>query len=448
MINKVLIANRGEIAVRIIRACHEMGIATVAIHSVADKESLHSIMADETVCVGGANSSDSYLNISNILNAAALHKVDAIHPGFGFLSENANFAQMVSDCGIKFIGPKPKCIALLGDKAQAKQTMKDAGVPTIPGSDGAVPDYNTAVELAQEIGYPLLIKASAGGGGRGIKRVDDASQLQDAYNSAKQEAKAYFGDDSVYMEKLLINTSHIEFQILADNSGNVVHLGERDCSMQRRNQKILEESPSVKLSPELRAEMGEVSLKAAKAAKYSNAGTIEFLLDEDKKFYFMEMNTRIQVEHPVTEMVTGIDLISEQIRIADDKKIEYSQNDIVFNGSSIECRINAEIPEKNFMPSGGTVEYLHVPSGYGVRFDSHLYQGYKLPMNYDSMIGKLIVWGKNRNEAIRRMKSALSEIIIEGVQCNIEFLLKLLDTKEFKDGSYNTSFLGEFLNGK
>jgi acetyl-CoA carboxylase biotin carboxylase subunit len=404
------------------------------------------MMADEAVCVGGPDARDSYLNVPNILNAAVLKGADAVHPGFGFLSESPAFATMCEECGLKFIGPTAAAVELLGDKARAKQTMIDCGVPTIPGSNGIVKDYAECERVAHEIvGFPLLIKAVAGGGGRGIRLVEKPEGLQEAFEAARLEAKTFLSDDGVYLEKFLTNTAHIEFQILADEHGNVVHLGDRDCSMQRRNQKLIEEAQSPKLDEKLRAAMGKAAVKAATATNYYNAGTVEFLLDEEGKFYFMEMNTRIQVEHPVSEMITGIDIISQQIRVANGEKLPFKQEDITFRGASIECRINAEDPSKGFRPSGGVVEYLHIPSGYGVRFDSHLYQGYKLPMNYDSMIGKLIVYGETREEAIRRMTSALTELVIEGIITNIDFHLDMMRQEEFVNGKYNTGFLGKYL---
>jgi len=443
MIKKVLIANRGEIAVRIIRACKELGLASVAVYSTADKDSFHVMLADEAVCIGSADSRDSYLNMQNIIAAAVNTGADAIHPGFGFLAENASFARMCADCNLKWIGPTPEAIALLGDKAVAKQTMVDAGVPTIPGSVGTVSTLEDAKKIVEEIGYPLLIKAAAGGGGRGIRKVEKEADLQNAFEQAKLEAKMFFDDDGVYIEKFLTNTYHIEFQILADEHGNTIHLGERDCSMQRRNQKVLEEAPSSKLSPIQCDIMGKIAVAAAKAAKYTNAGTVEFLLDKDGNFYFMEMNTRIQVEHPITEEVSGIDIVAEQIAIANGEKLRHKQEDIEIKGWAIECRINAENPEKDFMPTGGQVDYLHVPNGFGVRFDSHIYQGYKLPMNYDSMIGKLIVWGETREKATRKMRAALDELIIAGVGNNIEFQMDLIDSEAFRGGKYDTNYLNE-----
>ena len=442
MINKILIANRGEIAVRIIRACREMGIKTVAVFSTADRNALHARIADESVCIGGPATKDSYLNMKAIIAACEITGADAIHPGFGFLSENANFARMCRKCGINFIGPSPESIDMLGDKASAKSAMKKAGVPVIPGSDGAVSTMEDVKRLGEEIGYPLMIKASAGGGGRGIRLVNSADELESQAVAAKQEALNFFGDDSIYMEKFIINPKHIEFQILADKQGNVVHLGERDCSMQRRNQKVLEETPSTIMTPELREKMGAAAVAAAKVCGYYNAGTIEFLVDSDRNFYFMEMNTRIQVEHPITEFVTGIDLVKQQISIADGNPLPMKQEDIVLRGHAIECRINAESPEHGFRPSPGKITALHTPGGPGIRIDSSAYQGYTITPYYDSMIAKLIAYAPTREEAIAKMKWALSEFIVEGVDTNIDFQLGLICDPVFNEGSYDIGYLG------
>lgn len=441
MFKKILIANRGEIAVRIIRACREMDIETVAVYSEADKEALHVMLADEAVCIGPAKSKDSYLNMQNIISATVLTGATAIHPGFGFLSENSSFARMCEDCNITFIGPKADTIDLLGNKSKAKETMKNAGVPVIPGSDGEVETAKEALELANKIGYPVMLKASAGGGGKGMRAVYNPEDLEKLFTSAKAEAKAAFGDDKLYMEKLIINPKHIEVQILADSYGNVVHLGERDCSVQRRNQKMMEESPSAVMSPELREKMGMAAVRAAQATGYVNAGTIEFLLDRDGNYYFMEMNTRIQVEHPVTEMVTGIDMIKEQLRIASGERMPYRQEDIIFKGHAIECRINAEDPSKGFMPCPGRVENVLFPGGFGVRVDSALYPGYVIPPCYDSMLAKVIAYGRDRDEAIQRMKRALSELIIDGIQTNIEYQYELLEREEIITGNYHTGLI-------
>ena len=446
MFKKILIANRGEIAVRIIRACREMGIQTVAVYSEMDKDALHAQLADEAVCIGPAPSKSSYLNMNNIISATILTHAEAIHPGFGFLSENARFAEMCKECGITFIGPDPEMINLMGNKSVAKQTMNKAGVPTIPGSDGAVETVQEALKLADGMGYPVMIKASAGGGGRGMRLVWNKEELPKLFDSAKSEAKAAFGDDTMYMEKFLENPRHIEFQIIGDEFGNVIHLGERDCSLQRRNQKVLEEAPSPIMTEDLRKKMGEAAVKAAKAIKYKSAGTIEFLLDKHNNFFFMEMNTRIQVEHPVTELVTGIDLIAEQIKVAAGQKIEFKQNEVHVNGHAIECRINAEKPSENFRPSPGKITSLHLPGGYGVRLDTAVYQGYTIPPTYDSMIAKLIVHGKTRTEAIARMKRALGEFVIEGIDSNIEFQMELMDDKNFVEGNFDTQYINKLLN--
>ena len=441
MLKKVLIANRGEIAVRIIRACREMGIRTVAIYSEADKNALHKTLADEAICIGPAPSQKSYLNIKAILETACLTGADSIHPGFGFLSENANFAKICKEMGIKFIGPEDKLINLLGNKSKAKETMKKAGVPVVPGSEGLLNSKKQALELAQIIKYPVMLKASAGGGGRGIRVAYTPEELEKDYDLVKQEAKIAFNDDSIYLEKFVENPRHVEIQILADEHGNVIHLGERDCSIQRRNQKILEETPSIFLSEETRRKMGETAINAVKEIGYTNAGTIEFLVDKNQDFYFMEMNTRVQVEHPVTEMVTGVDIIKEQIRIASGEELQYKQKDIIFTGHSMETRINAENPNKNFMPCAGTIKGLHLPGGNGVRIDTAIYSGYTIPPNYDSMIAKIIVHGKDRQESIQKMKSAVAELVVDGIQTNADFILKILDNKKFINNKYDTSFI-------
>ncbi|ABR33259.1 acetyl-CoA carboxylase biotin carboxylase subunit [Clostridium beijerinckii] len=443
MLKKVLIANRGEIAVRIIRACREMGISTVAVYSEIDKEALHTQLADEAVCIGSAMPKDSYLNITNILSACVLTGADAIHPGFGFLSENPKFAKMCRQCNIKFIGPDYETIELMGNKAKAREIMKASGVPVVPGYEGEIRDEAHALEIAKGIGYPIMIKASAGGGGKGIRVAHNDEEFLMGFKTAKTEAKACFGDDSLYIEKFVQKPKHIEFQILADEHGHVIHLCERECSMQRKNQKVLEEAPSNVLTEELRAKMGEIAKKAALAVDYKNAGTIEFLFDRDNNFYFMEMNTRIQVEHPITEMITGIDLVKEQLKIASGEKLAYTQDDIKIKGHAIECRVNAEDPEHDFRPCPGTIEELCVPGGMGVRVDSAIFCGYKIPHCYDSMIAKLITFGDNRNEAIVKMDRALAEFAVGGVKTNIDFELSILHTKEFLEGDYDTSFLAE-----
>ncbi|MCD2502636.1 acetyl-CoA carboxylase biotin carboxylase subunit [Clostridium sp. NSJ-145] len=446
MIRKVLIANRGEIAVRVIRACKEMGIKTVAIYSEADKEAMHTQLADESICVGTPKSKDSYLNESNIISAAVITKCNAIHPGFGFLSEKAEFAAICEECNIKFIGPNSEVINLMGNKSKAREIMSKAGVPIVPGSDGLVKSFKEAKIEAKRIGYPVMIKASAGGGGKGIRIVHKEDELENSFFTAKSEAQINFGDDSVYMEKFIENPRHIEFQILADSFGNVVHLGERDCSVQRRNQKLLEEAPSSILSDELREKMGRAAVDAAKAVGYTNAGTIEFLVDKHKNFYFMEMNTRIQVEHPVTEMVTSVDIVKEQLRIANGEKLSINQEDINVKGHSIECRINAENPNKNFAPSPGKIEFLNVPGGNGIRVDTAVYPGYTIPPVYDSMIAKVIVHGNNREEAINKMIRALDEFVIQGVECNIDFQIDILNNERFKLGIFDTSFISTEYN--
>ena len=443
MFDKILIANRGEIAVRIIRACREMGIKTVAVFSEPDREALHTQLADEAVCIGSAKVGDSYLDMNNIISAAVEKQAQAIHPGFGFLSENSMFAGVCKDCNIKFIGPKGSVIDALGNKANARQMMINAGVPVIPGSDGILADVEQAYEMADKLGYPVIVKASAGGGGKGIRIVRKKEELKEAFLSAQSETKAAFGDDSMYMEKLIEGARHVEVQILGDSFGNVIPLGERDCSLQRKNQKVLEETPCEVLSESTRAKICDSAVRAAKAAGYENAGTIEFLYDEDSdKYYFMEMNTRVQVEHPITEMVTGVDIVKEQIRIAAGEKLLYTQDDIKISGHAIECRINAENPSRNFAPCPGTIDYLLMPSGgLGLRVDSAIYQGYEIPPYYDSMLAKVIVHGRDRDEAIAKMKRALYEFIIEGVDTNIEYQNKILNNKQFEKCQYNTSFL-------
>lgn len=442
MFNKILIANRGEIAVRIIRACRELGIATVAVFSEPDREALHTQLADEAICIGPAKSSDSYLNMQNIISAAVLTKAQAIHPGYGFLSENSTFAAMCEECNIKFIGPDPETIDKMGNKSNARELMISAGVPVIPGSDGVVENIEKAYETAERLGYPVMVKASAGGGGRGIRIVRKKEDLAEAYETAKSETKSAFGDDTMYMEKVIENARHIEIQILGDNFGNVIHLGERDCSLQRRNQKVLEEAPSPALSDEIRKKMGEAAVKAAKFVGYKSAGTIEFLYDKNHNFYFMEMNTRVQVEHPITEMITGIDIVKEQIRIAAGERLQYSQKDVQIKGHAIECRINAENPEKNFTPSPGTIDYLLMPGGgIGVRVDSAVYAGYKIPPYYDSMIAKVITCGRTRSEAIAKMYRALYEFVIEGVETNIDFQETILFNEKYIEGEFDTSFI-------
>lgn len=441
MLKKVLIANRGEIAVRIIRACREMGIHTVAIYSEADKNALHKTLADESVCIGPAPSNKSYLNIKAILEAACLTGADSIHPGFGFLSENANFAKMCEEIGIKFIGPKHELIELLGNKSKAKETMKNAGVPVVPGSDGLISSKEQAIELAKQIKYPVILKASAGGGGRGIRIAYNENELKKEYDIVKQEAKVSFNDDSLYMEKFVENPRHVEIQILADEYGDCIHLGDRDCSVQRRNQKIMEETPSSFISNKTREKMGKIAVEAVKKIGYSNAGTIEFLVDKNKDFYFMEMNTRVQVEHPITEAVTGIDIIKEQIKIASGEQLQYVQKDIKINGHSLEVRINAENPDKNFMPCPGTITGLHLPGGNGIRVDTAIYEGYTVPQNYDSMLAKIIVHGKDREESIAKMKSAIAELVIDGIDTNRDFIYKILENKNFITNNYDTSFI-------
>ena len=436
-IKRVLIANRGEIAVRIIRACREMGITSVAICSDIDKEAMHAQLADECICIGSYKLKDSYLNMERILSAAIAADVDAIHPGFGFLSENSKFVKMCQECNFTFIGPSMESMERMGNKSEARRVMKNAGVPIIPGGDTPYLDAMEAKQEAAKMGYPVIIKAVSGGGGKGMRVVEKEEDFLDLFLTAQKESENAFGDRSMYLEKYLANCRHIEVQILADQYGNVVHLGERDCSIQRKHQKVIEETPSIAVSDELRKKMGETAIKAAKAANYYSAGTIEFLLDKDNNFYFMEMNTRIQVEHPVTEEVTGIDIVKEMIRIAEGKKLGFTQEDIKITGHAIECRINAESPEQNFIPCPGVIESLHMPGGNGIRVDSAAYQGYKIPSCYDSMIAKLIVHGENRNVAIQKLRSALSEMIIEGVKTNVGFQYRLVGEEAFKRGDVN-----------
>lgn len=440
---KILVANRGEIAVRIIRACKELGISTVAVYSEGDQDALHVRLADEAYCIGPTPVKDSYHNVTNIMSVATLTETDAIHPGYGFLSENADFAEICESCNITFIGPSPEAIARMGDKSEAKRTMKEADVPVIPGSDGLIESVDEAIRLGREIGYPLIIKATAGGGGRGIRIAESEEMLIQQITTAQQEAENAFGNAGVYLEKYLTGMKHIEIQILADKHGNVVHLGERDCSIQRRRQKLIEEAPCPVLSPELREAMGAAAVRAAKAVQYSGAGTLEFLLGPDGQFYFMEMNTRIQVEHPVTEMITGVDLIKEMIHIAEGVPLSFTQEDVVINGWSIECRINAEDPDRGFMPSPGKVDFYLPPGGVGVRVDSAVYPGYRISPHYDSMVAKLIVWGATRDEAIARMRRALDEFAVDGVHTIIPFHEKLLQHNGFIRGDFDIKFLEE-----
>ena len=442
MIKKLLIANRGEIAVRIIRACREMGIESVAVFSEADREALHVQLADEAYCIGPTSSKDSYLNVTNIISVANLTSCDAIHPGYGFLAENADFAELCRECKITFVGPSPEAITKMGTKDIARETMRKAGVPIVPGSTGIINNIDEALELVKQIQYPVIIKATAGGGGKGIRVAKNEQELIKGINITKQEALTAFGNSGVYIEKYIEDFRHVEIQVLGDNHGNAIHLGERDCSIQRRLQKLLEESPSPALDGEIREEMGAAAVKAAKAVDYSGAGTVEFIYDyRNRKFYFMEMNTRIQVEHPVTEMVTGIDLIKEQIRVANGEKLTLKQQDVTFTGWAIECRINAENPDKNFLPSAGKIKMYLPPGGLGVRIDSAAYPGYTIPPYYDSMIAKVIAYGNTREEAISRMKRALSEFVVEGIHTTIPFHLKLLEHEKFVEGNFNTKFL-------
>lgn len=444
MFHKILIANRGEIAVRIIRACRELGIRTVAVFSEADRDALHVRMADEAYCIGPTPSKDSYLNMANLMSVATKTGADAIHPGYGFLAENADFAEICAACNITFIGPDPDAITKMGDKSTAKETMKQAGVPTVPGTDGLIEDIGDAIRTAREIGYPVMVKATAGGGGRGMRVAVNDEDLEKAIRQAQNEAKTAFGNPGVYLEKFVEGPRHVEIQIMADKHGNVVYLGERDCSIQRRHQKLIEEAPSPALTEELRRAMGEAAVKAARAVNYHGAGTVEFLLDKHGNFYFMEMNTRIQVEHPVTEMVTGLDLIKEQISVAAGNPLSFTQDDVKLNGWSIECRINAENPAKNFMPSPGRITQYLPPGGFGVRVDSAAFAGYQIPPYYDSMIAKLIVWGKDRQDAIERMKRALGEFVVEGIHTTIPFHQKVMEHEVFVSGRFDTKFLDTY----
>lgn len=441
MFQKILIANRGEIAVRIIRACRELGIRTVAVYSEADREALHAQLADEAICIGPAPAADSYLDMERIISACIAVKADAIHPGFGFLSENSKFARMCRKCHITFIGPSPEIIDRMGNKSEARNTMSKAGVPVVPGTKEPVKDVQTARHFAREIGYPVMIKASSGGGGKGMRIAESDLDFAENFQMAQMESMRGFGDDTMYIEKYVKDPKHIEFQIIADKFGNVVQLGERDCSIQRNHQKVIEESPCAILNEKLRKEMGETAVRAAKAAHYENAGTIEFLLDKDRNYYFIEMNTRIQVEHPVTEMVSGVDLIKEQIYVAAGMPLSVTQEDIRLNGHAIECRINAENPEKNFMPCPGTIGQVHLPGGFGVRVDTAVYSGYEIPPYYDSMIAKVIVHDRTRAGAIHKMRSTLGELILEGITTNVDFQYEILNNRDFCVGDFDTSFI-------
>lgn len=441
MFRKILIANRGEIAVRVIRACREMGIKTVAVYSEADRDALHTLLADEAICIGPAPSAESYLNMEQILTACVTMKADAIHPGFGFLSENARFAELCEKCKIRFIGPSAAVIHKMGNKSEARKTMMEAGIPVIPGSREPVFTVEEGIEVAQNVGFPVMIKASSGGGGKGMRISWNEEDFASNFQNAQMESVKGFSDDTMYIERFVEQPRHIEFQILADNFGNVVHLGERDCSIQRRHQKVLEEAPSAAISDSLRKHMGDVAVQAAKAVGYENAGTIEFLLDKNRDFYFMEMNTRIQVEHPVTEAVTDLDLIKEQIKIAAGEPLSFRQEDVKISGHAIECRINAENPEKNFMPCPGTITDIHLPGGRGVRVDTAMYNGYKIPPSYDSMILKLIVHDRDRESAIAKMRSALGELVVEGITTNLDFQYDLINDEDFMEGNVDTDFI-------
>ncbi len=444
MIQKMLIANRGEIAVRIIRVCREMGIETVAVYSVADKEALHTQLADEAICIGETKSSESYLNMESIISAAITSGADAIHPGFGFLSENPTFARLCEKCNITYVGPHSDVIEKMGNKVQARNTMIQAGIPVIPGNNDGITDCETGKSVAEEVGYPIMIKAASGGGGKGMRVAYSSEEFEHCFLAAQTESEKAFGDNTMYIEHFVEHPRHIEFQILADKYGNVVHLGERDCSLQRNHQKIIEEAPSEALSKELRDEMGQVAVKAAVAAGYENAGTIEFLLDKNGKYYFMEMNTRIQVEHPVTESITGIDIVKEQIKIAEGKKLNFEQKDIEIKGHSIECRINAENPDKGFRPCPGKITDLHFPGGKGVRVDSAVFSGYEVTPYYDSMLAKLIVYADSREEAIDKMRSALGEVVIEGIDTNIDYQYEIINNSDFISGNFDVDFIDQF----
>jgi acetyl-CoA carboxylase biotin carboxylase subunit len=445
MFSKILVANRGEIAIRIIRACRELGIRTVAVYSEADKNSLHVEFADEAVCIGGASAQESYLNISSIISAAEITDSDAIHPGYGFLAENPHFAEVCESCGIKFIGPSSKSIQLMGDKIKARESMRKAGIPLIPGSRTVIKSKEEAISLANKLGYPVMLKARLGGGGKGMRICHSDVRLVSALYTAQAEAEAAFGNPEIYIEKFLEKPRHIEIQVAADNYGNVIHLGERDCSIQRRHQKLIEESPSPAVDNRLRRKLGEMATKAAKSINYTSVGTVEFLLDKNNNFYFIEMNTRIQVEHPVTEEITGIDLVKLQILIAAGKRIKMKQDEISFNGASLECRINAEDPENNFIPSPGNIEFCYLPGGKDVRVETHIYAGYNIPPYYDSLVAKIITKGQNREQALNKMDRALSEILIEPIKTTVPFCRKVINDSDFKRGIYHTEFLNKFL---
>ena len=448
MIRKILIANRGEIALRVIRACQELGISTVAVYSQADQDSLHVRFADEAICIGPPSSIDSYLNVNSIISAAEVSAADAIHPGYGFLAESAVFAEMVESNGLKWIGPSPVAISTMGAKALAKETMKKAGVTVTPGSEGVVKDHKEAAEIADMVGYPVMVKAAAGGGGRGMRLVLSPSSLEASFEMARAEAEIGFNNPDLYVEKYIENPRHVEVQIMADSKGNTVYFGERDCSIQRRHQKLIEESPSPAVNPKIRKKIGETAVRAAKAVNYESAGTVEFLLDKNGDFFFMEMNTRIQVEHPVTEMVNNVDLLKEQLKVANGLELTYKQSDIKTVGHAIECRINAEDPDKNFMPNPGLIESFHVPGGPGVRVDTHLYQSYVVPPYYDSLLAKLICWGKDREEARIRLIRALSEMVVEPIKTTIPFHLEVIKTDDFFSGQFDTGFIDHWKSKK